>query len=658
MDIATQRFLIFAQSRHVQCRNLSFSGVLVDQFPDAFQEAVRPFNARFLPLEGHIRRGRKHHEQTHGIRAVALNHHLRVDAVVFRLGHLAHAGVHQLVARRVFGLHDAAFFVALNDGVNRGNPVTFAVFAHIVERVSQHHALAQQLFRRLIGVHHARVAHQLMEEAEVEQVHDGVFDTADVDIYRQPVVGRFRIQHSFLILRAGVARIVPGGFHKGVKGVGFAQRRLAVDGGLGPFRIGFDRAGDAVHDHVFRQDHRQLIFRGRQHGAIFQGHHRDRRAPVALTGYAPVAQTVVNFTLAHAHGSQFVGNGVEARFIIKTAELAGVKQDAFLGQRLLGEIRLGAVGSEDNRLNVQTVLAGELVVALVVTRNGHYRAGAVFHQHKVCRPDRNFFTGQRMNGFKAGIDAFFLHRRHVGFGHFGIAALVDKGGQRRIVRRSLLRQRVTRRDGQVGTTHKGVRTGGVDSQFVSVVVDVKGDFYPFRTADPVALHGLHGVRPVVQLIQIVQQFIGVGGDFNKPLRDLFTLDLGIAAPAAAVDNLFVGQHGLVIRAPVHCGGFFVHQAFFVQLGEELLLPAVVFRGAGRQLAAPVIAEAQHFELVFHVGDVVVGPRRWRGVVFHRRPFCRQTERIPADRLQDVFAQHALVAGNHVADGVVTHVTHV
>lgn len=138
-----------------------------------------------------------------------------------------------------------------------------------------------------------------------------------------------------------------------------------------------------------------------------RGHHRDRRAPVALTGYAPVAQTVVNFTLAHAHGSQFVGNGVEARFIIKTAELAGVKQDAFLGQRLLGEIRLGAVGSEDNRLNVQTVLAGELVVALVVTRNGHYRAGAVFHQHKVCRPDRNLFTGQRMNGFKAGIDAFF-----------------------------------------------------------------------------------------------------------------------------------------------------------------------------------------------------------------------------------------------------------
>ena len=293
-----------------------------------------------------------------------------------------------------------------------------------------------------------------------------------------------------------------------------------------------------------------------------------------------------------------------------------------------------------------------------MARNGHHRAGAVLHQHKVSRPYRNFFTGQRVDSFKAGIDAFFLHRRHVGFRHFGVAAFVDEGGQRRIVRRSLLRQRVTRSDRQVGTAHKGVRAGGIDGQLVGVVVDVKGDFYPFRTADPVALHGLHGVRPVVQLIQIVQQLIGVGGDFNKPLRDLFTLDFGVAAPAAAVDNLLVRENGLVIRAPVNGRGLLVHQAFFIQLGEELLLPAVVFRGAGCQLAAPVIAEAQHFELVFHVGDVVVGPRRWRGVVFYRRPFRRQTERIPANWLQDVFTQHALIAGNHVADGVVTHVTHV
>ena len=33
--------------------------------------------------------------------------------------------------------------------------------------------------------------HQFVEEAEVEQVHNGVFDTTNVDIHRQPVVSRF-----------------------------------------------------------------------------------------------------------------------------------------------------------------------------------------------------------------------------------------------------------------------------------------------------------------------------------------------------------------------------------------------------------------------------------------------------------------------------------
>lgn len=94
------------------------------------------------------------------------------------------------------------------------------------------------------------------------------------------------------------------------------------------------------------------------------------------------------------------------------------------------------------------------------------------------------------------------------------------------------------------------------------------------------------------------------------------------------------------------------------LGEEFLFPTVVFRRTGCQLAAPVITKAQHFELVFHIRDVVVRPRCRSGVVFHRRAFRRQTKRVPADRLQDVFAQHTLVAGDHVTDGVVTYVAHV
>ena len=342
-----------------------------------------------------------------------------------------------------------------------------------------------------------------MEEAEVEQVHDGVFDTADINIDRQPVVGGLLIQHAVFVLRAGVARVVPGGFHEGVKGVGFAQRRLAVNGGFRPLRIRFNRAGNAVHHHIFRQDHRQLIGWCRHNGAVFQRHHRNWRAPVTLTGNPPVAQTIVHFALAHAFGGEFVGNRVKARFEVQTVKFAGVEQHAFFGKRLFAQIRRSAFCGQDNRLNRQAVLGREFIVALVVAGNGHNRAGAILHQHEVRRPHRDSLAGQRVNRFQARIDAFFLHRRHIGFRDFGVTAFGDEIAQRRVSGRRGLRQRMTRRNGQIGDAHKGIRAGGVHRQLFVAVLDVKGDFHAFGAANPVALHGFNGIWPVVELIEIV-----------------------------------------------------------------------------------------------------------------------------------------------------------
>ena len=296
------------------------------------------------------------------------------------------------MACRIFRFHDTAFLVTFNDSINRGNPVTFAVFANIVEGICQHHTLTQQLFRWFVRVHHACITHQFVEEAEVEQVHNGVFNTTNVDIHRQPVVSRFGIQHTFFVLRASVARIVPGGLHKGVESVGFTQCWHTVNGSFRPLRICFNRAGNAVHYHIFRQDHRQLVVRGRHYGTVFQRHHRNRRAPVTLTGNTPVAQAVVHFTLANAHRSQFIGDGVEGRFMVKTVELARVEQHAFFSQGLLRKIWLRAVSCQDNRFDIQAVFRGKLVVALVVTRNRHNCARAVFHQYEVCCPNGNFFA--------------------------------------------------------------------------------------------------------------------------------------------------------------------------------------------------------------------------------------------------------------------------
>ena len=62
-------------------------------------------------------------------------------------------------------------------------------------------------------------------------------------------------------------------------------------------------------------------------------------------------------------------------------------------------------------------------------------------------------------------------------------------------------------------------------------------------ADPVALHRLDVSRPV-DLVEALDQPVGVVGDLEEPLLELAALDDGAAALAAAVDDLLVGEHGL------------------------------------------------------------------------------------------------------------------
>jgi hypothetical protein len=70
------------------------------------------------------------------------------------------------------------------------------------------------------------------------------------------------------------------------------------------------------------------------------------------------------------------------------------------------------------------------------------------------------------------------------------------------------------------------------------------DLGALGAADPVALHRLD-VRGPADVLEIVQQAVGVVGDAEEPLLELARLDEVAAALAAAVDDLLVGQHGRV-----------------------------------------------------------------------------------------------------------------
>ena len=89
------------------------------------------------------------------------------------------------------------------------------------------------------------------------------------------------------------------------------------------------------------------------------------------------------------------------------------------------------------------------------------------------------------------------------------------------------------------------------------------------------------------VVEVVEQAVGVVGDAEEPLLELADLDLVAAALAAPVDDLLVGQHGLVVGAPLDGGLGAVGQAALEELEEDPLRPAVVARIVGGELARPV-----------------------------------------------------------------------
>ena len=181
--------------------------------------------------------------------------------------------------------------------------------------VVEHHALRQQLGKRLVDLDQPQIAHHLGPEARVQQVQDGVLDTADVLVHAatagaafcpHPVFGTAG-HHGVRIVRIAIAHEVPRAVHKGVHGVGFASRRLAAHRAhharVKTFVL-VQRVAGAIGHAVLRQHHGQ-VFLGHRHGTMLVAmDDRNRRAPVTLAAHAPVAQAPGGFLLAQALGHQ------------------------------------------------------------------------------------------------------------------------------------------------------------------------------------------------------------------------------------------------------------------------------------------------------------------------------------------------------------------
>src|SRR5699024_233622 len=144
------------------------------------------------------------------------------------------------------------------------------------------------------------------------------------------------------------------------------------------------------------------------------------------------------------------------------------------------------------------------------------------------------------------------------------------------------------------------------------------------------------------------QFVSVIGDFDEPLGNFFLFHQGTRTPTAAINNLFVSKNSLIDRVPVYGGHFPIHQASFVEFGEEPLLPTVIFGIARGEFTVPIVAKTEAFKLVAHVSNIGVGPFGRGFAALKGCVFSRQAKGVPTHWLQYVFALHALIAAHYIA----------
>ena len=179
-----------------------------------------------------------------------------------------------------------------------------------------------------------------------------------------------------------------------------------------------------------------------------------------------------------------------------------------------------------------------------------------------------------------------------------------------------------------------------------------------RAADPVALHREDALGPLLELLHVVEQTVGVVGDAEEPLLEITRLNLGSAPLAVAVDDLLVGEHGLVLWAPLDGGAALVGETALEHAQEDPLRPLVVLGVRRRELSAPVDRPAHAQHLLADARNVAGGYLGGLAPGLDRSIFGGQAERVVAHRMQHLVSGAATEVRDDVAHRVVGDVPHV
>ena len=515
-----------------------------------------------------------------------------------------------------------------------------------------------------------------------------MLDAADVVIDGHPTVGSLAGEGQLGVVRIGIAQVIPAGAGKGVHGIGLALGRAAADraGSLVELlALGEGLAGTQVQ--VLGQRHRQLILGHGHDAAVLAVDGRDGVAPIALTGNKPVAQTELDLTTTAAHGLEVGHDRSLALGVLATAHtgvLAGLDERALgsvgaipvdgLGMEGIDGLTVGLDGSavivvQDDRHDRQVVLAGEFKVALVTAGNGHDGTGAVVGNDVVGNPHGNLLAVDGVYHIASGKGTVLLEGALGTLDGRDVLGVLDDLGHGLLVLRALdelMQAGVLGSQDKEGHAKERIGTRGEDGDLALVALDGlailvaqgKVDLGALGATDPVGLHLLDALGPAGELLQIVEQLLGVLGNLEVPLLQVALLRLSAAAPALALGDLLVGQNGLAGGAPVDRVLLAVDQALFPQLLKNPLTPAIVVGAAGLDHAIQIVGEAHALHRGERLVHVLIRPGGSLRVVLDGGVLGGQAKGIEADGVQHVVAAHTGLTGHGIADGVVARVAHV
>ena len=135
------------------------------------------------------------------------------------------------------------------------------------------------------------------------------------------------------------------------------------------------------------------------------------------------------------------------------------------------------------------------------------------------------------------------------------------------------------------------------------------------------------------------------------------LDDRAAAPAFAVNDLFIGEDRIVDGVPIDLGRLAVNQTLFPEFQEDGLLLFIIGNIAGGEFAGPIQRKPQTLKRGAHFVDILIGPIFRMTACGNRGIFRWHTETIPAHRMENLKTLRLFIARDDIAHRVIPDMAH-